>query len=82
MSNVLGTVVDVKTICHEARKRGIVSLVDGSQAAVHMSVNVKDIGCDFYAITGHKLCGPSGSGAIYIKQEIQKKCDHSLVVEI
>ena len=72
MSNVLGTVVDVKTICHEARKRGIVSLVDGSQAAVHMSVNVKDIGCDFYAITGHKLCGPSGSGAIYIKQEIQK----------
>ena len=51
MSNVLGTVVDVKTICHEARKRGIVSLVDGSQAAVHMSVNVKDIGCDFYAIT-------------------------------
>ena len=72
MSNVLGTVVDVKTLCHEARTKGIVSLVDGSQAAAHMPVNVSDIGCDFYAITGHKLCGPSGSGALYVRNEIQK----------
>ena len=72
MSNVLGTVVDVRTLCHEARKKEIVSLVDGSQAAVHMPVNVSDIGCDFYAITGHKLCGPSGSGALYIRNDIQK----------
>jgi len=72
MSNVLGTVVDVRTLCHEARTKGIVSLVDGSQAAVHMPVNVSDIGCDFYAITGHKLCGPSGSGALYIRNDIQK----------
>ena len=72
MSNVLGTVVDVRTLCNEARKNGIVSLVDGSQAAVHMPVNVSDIGCDFYAITGHKLCGPSGSGALYIRNDIQK----------
>jgi len=72
MSNVLGTIVDVKTLCAEASKRGIVSLIDGSQAAVHMSVNVRDIGCDFYAITGHKLCGPSASGAIYIKKEVQE----------
>ena len=72
MSNVLGTVVDVRTLCHEARKNGIVSLVDGSQGAVHMPVNVSDIGCDFYAITGHKLCGPSGSGALYIRNDIQK----------
>ncbi|MBM2322178.1 MULTISPECIES: cysteine desulfurase [Marivita] len=68
LSNVLGTVVDVKTICAAARERGIVSLIDGSQAAVHMPVNVDDIGCDFYAITGHKLYGPSGSGAIYMKK--------------
>ncbi|HSG53826.1 MAG TPA: cysteine desulfurase, partial [Paracoccaceae bacterium] len=68
MSNVLGTVVDVKTICTEARKRGIASLVDGSQAAVHMPVDVRDIGCDFYCVTGHKLYGPSGSGAIYITE--------------
>ncbi|WP_292291338.1 cysteine desulfurase [Marivita sp.] len=68
LSNVLGTVVDVKTICDAARERGIATLIDGSQAAVHMPVNVDDIGCDFYAITGHKLYGPSGSGAIYMRK--------------
>ncbi|SEM84122.1 cysteine desulfurase [Palleronia pelagia] len=66
MSNVLGTVVDVKAICRAARERGIASLIDGSQAAVHMPVDVSDIGCDFYAVTGHKLYGPSGSGGIYV----------------
>ncbi|MDE9448978.1 cysteine desulfurase [Aliiroseovarius sp. Z3] len=70
-SNVFGTVVDVKTICAEARNRGVPVLVDGSQAAVHMPVDVQDIGCDFYAITGHKLYGPSGSGAIYIRADRQ-----------
>ncbi|MFZ5963005.1 cysteine desulfurase [Thalassococcus sp. BH17M4-6] len=69
LSNVLGTVVDVKTICAAARDRGVPVLVDGSQAAVHMPVDVADIGCDFYAITGHKLYGPSGSGAIYIRRD-------------
>ena len=69
MSNVLGTVVDVKSITQEAHARGVAVLVDGSQAAVHMAVDVQDIGCDFYAITGHKLYGPSGYGAIYIKPE-------------
>ena len=68
LSNVLGTVVDVKSIFEAARARGIVTCVDGSQAAVHMPVNVADLGCDFYAITGHKLYGPSGSGAIYMKR--------------
>ncbi|WP_296419316.1 cysteine desulfurase [Pseudooctadecabacter sp.] len=66
MSNVLGTVVDVKSICAAARAKGIATMIDGSQASVHMPVNVEDIGCDFYPITGHKLYGPSGSGAIYI----------------
>ena len=69
LSNVLGTVVDVKAICAAARARGVPVLVDGSQGAVHMKVDVQDIGCDFYAITGHKLYGPSGSGAIYIRKE-------------
>ncbi len=68
-SNVLGTVVDVKAITQGAHAKGVPVLVDGSQGAVHMPVNVEDIGCDFYAITGHKLYGPSGSGAIYIKSE-------------
>ena len=66
MSNVLGTVVDVAAICRGAREKGVPVLVDGSQAAVHMAVDVQALGCDFYAITGHKLYGPSGSGAIYI----------------
>ena len=69
MSNVLGTIVDVKTICHEAKSLGVATLIDGSQGAVHMPVDVQDIGCDFYPITGHKLCGPTGSGAIYVKAE-------------
>ncbi|MFT5866341.1 MAG: cysteine desulfurase/selenocysteine lyase [Gammaproteobacteria bacterium] len=66
MSNVLGTVVDVKTICAGAHAKGVPVLVDGSQSTVHMPVDVTDIGADFYAITGHKLYGPSGSGAIYV----------------
>ena len=69
MSNVLGTKVDVKTICSGARAKGVRVLVDGSQAAVHMPVDVQDIDADFYAVTGHKLYGPSGSGAIHIKAE-------------
>ena len=69
MSNVLGTVVDVKAICDGARAHGVPVMVDGSQAAVHMPVNVADLGCDFYAITGHKLYGPSASGAIWISRE-------------
>ncbi|HMO06953.1 MAG TPA: cysteine desulfurase [Paracoccaceae bacterium] len=69
MSNVLGTVVDVAAICAGARARGVPVLVDGSQAAVHMPVDVAAMGCDFYAITGHKLYGPSGSGAIFIRGE-------------
>ena len=68
-SNVLGTVVDVKGISAAAHEKGVPVLVDGSQAAVHMPVDVQDLGCDFYAITGHKLYGPSGSGAIYIRPE-------------
>jgi cysteine desulfurase/selenocysteine lyase len=69
MSNVLGTKVDVASICKAAREKGVPVLVDGSQAAVHMTVDVKEIDCDFYAVTGHKLYGPSGSGAIFIRRE-------------
>ena len=68
-SNVLGTVVDVTTICAGARSLGVPVLIDGSQAAVHMPINDHQIGCDFYAVTGHKLYGPSGSGAIYVRQD-------------
>ena len=69
MSNVLGTVVDIKTIARASRDAGIPICVDGSQAAVHMPVDVQDLGVDFYAITGHKLYGPTASGAIYIRKD-------------
>jgi len=76
MSNVLGTVVDVKAICTEARKKGVAVLVDGSQSSVHMPINVSDMGCDFFVITGHKLYGPSSSGAIYIRKNRQDEMQH------
>ncbi|ULK99568.1 cysteine desulfurase [Bradyrhizobium sp. I71] len=69
MSNVLGSVVPVKEVVRLAHARGIPVLVDGSQGAVHMDVDVRDIGCDFYVITGHKLYGPTGIGALYGKYE-------------
>ncbi|MEO1137898.1 MAG: cysteine desulfurase [Pseudomonadota bacterium] len=69
LSNVLGTKVDVKAICDAAHAKEVPVLVDGSQSAVHMPVDVDALGCDFYAITGHKLYGPSGSGAIFVKKE-------------
>jgi cysteine desulfurase/selenocysteine lyase len=69
MSNVLGTVVDVKEVCRIAHERGVKVLIDGSQAAVHMPVDVQDIDCDWYVMTGHKLYGPSGIGVLYGKTD-------------
>ncbi|WP_338548188.1 cysteine desulfurase [Roseovarius phycicola] len=69
LSNVLGTQVDIKTITDAAHAKGVPVLVDGSQGAVHGPVNLDDLGCDFYAITGHKLYGPSGSGAIFVHKD-------------
>jgi cysteine desulfurase/selenocysteine lyase len=69
MSNALGTIVPVKEICRIARERGIPVLVDGSQGAVHMPVDVRDIDCDWYVMTGHKLYGPSGIGVLYGKMD-------------
>jgi cysteine desulfurase/selenocysteine lyase len=68
-SNVLGTVNPVREICREARKRGIVTVVDGSQAVPHRAVDIATIGCDFYALTGHKMCGPTGTGALWARKE-------------
>src|SRR5437763_3046067 len=67
MSNMLGTLVPVQEGVRRARARGIPVLLDGAQSAVHLDVDVQDIGSDFYAITGHKLYGPSGIGALYGK---------------
>jgi cysteine desulfurase / selenocysteine lyase len=69
MSNALGTIVPVKEVVRLAHARGIPVLVDGSQAAVHLDVDVTDIDCEFYVFTGHKLYGPTGIGALYGKHE-------------
>jgi cysteine desulfurase / selenocysteine lyase len=65
MSNMLGTIVPVKDVVRIAHARDIPVLLDGAQAGVHLDVDVQDIGCDFYALTGHKLYGPTGIGVLY-----------------
>ena len=69
MSNALGTVVPIKDCIRMAHARGIPVLVDGSQASVHMEVDVVDLDADFYVFTGHKLYGPTGIGVLYGKKE-------------
>ena len=70
ISNSMGAVNLVEEICAQARKRGIVTVVDGAQSAGHKPVDVQSIGCDFFAFSGHKICGPTGIGALYGRQEI------------
>jgi len=69
MSNVLGTVVPIREVVRIAHDRGIPVLVDGSQAAVHLPLDVEDLDCDFYAFTGHKTYGPTGIGVLYAKRK-------------
>ena len=70
MSNMLGTIVPVKDVVRIAHARSIPVLVDGAQGAVHLDVDVQDIGCDFYALTGHKIYGPTGIGALYGRHDL------------
>ncbi len=69
-SNVLGTINDVKAITRKAHDRGAVVLIDGAQSCPHMPVDVRDIGCDFFALSGHKMLGPTGIGALYGKRDL------------
>ncbi len=70
MSNALGTVVPVKDVIRLAHERGIPVLIDGAQAAVHMDIDVRDLDCDFYVFTGHKLYAPTGIGVLYGKHAL------------
>jgi cysteine desulfurase/selenocysteine lyase len=70
VSNTLGTVNPVADLCARARKRGTVTLVDAAQSAGHRRVDAREIGCDFLAFSGHKLCGPTGSGVLYGRREL------------
>jgi cysteine desulfurase/selenocysteine lyase len=69
MSNVTGTVIPIKDVCRIAHERGIPVVVDGSQSAVHLPIDVQDLGCDFFVFTGHKTYGPSGIGVMWGKRE-------------
>ncbi len=70
VSNSMGTVNPVAELCARARQRGIATLVDGAQSAGHLPVDVQAIGCDFFAFSGHKICGPTGIGVLYGRQEL------------
>src|ERR1035437_1655202 len=70
ISNSMGTVNPVAELCARASKLGIVTLVDGAQSAGHLPVDVQAIGCDFFAFSGHKICGPTGIGVLWGRQEI------------
>jgi cysteine desulfurase/selenocysteine lyase len=70
ISNSLGTINPVAELCHKARAVGAVTLVDAAQSAGHLPVNVQELGCDFLAFSGHKMCGPTGIGALYARAEI------------
>jgi cysteine desulfurase/selenocysteine lyase len=69
ISNSMGTVNPVADLCARARKRGIVTLVDGAQSAGHLPVDVQAMGCDFFAFSGHKICGPTGIGILFGRQD-------------
>jgi len=75
VSNVLGTINPVQEIARRAHAIGAKVLVDGAQAVPHMRVNVADIGCDFYAFSGHKMCGPTGIGALWGREELLEEMD-------
>ncbi|MCU0754711.1 MAG: SufS family cysteine desulfurase [Xanthomonadales bacterium] len=70
VSNVLGTINPIAAICAMARARGITTVIDGSQAVPHLPVDVRQLGCDFYAWTGHKLFGPTGTGVLWGRAEL------------
>ncbi len=70
ISNSLGTINPVVELCRAARAAGVVTLVDGAQSSGHLPVNVRELGCDFYAFSGHKMCAPTGIGALWGRMEL------------
>jgi len=73
VSNALGTVLPVKRLIAAAKARGIVTLIDGAQAVPHMRVDVQELGCDFYAFSGHKMFGPTGVGVLYGREQLLER---------
>ncbi|MEM5782079.1 MAG: cysteine desulfurase, partial [Candidatus Aenigmatarchaeota archaeon] len=74
-SNVLGTINDIKKICKIARKNNTITIVDAAQSVPHMKIDVKELGCDFLAFSGHKMLGPTGIGVLYGREELIEKLE-------
>ncbi|HRH68283.1 MAG TPA: cysteine desulfurase [Flavobacteriales bacterium] len=73
VSNTLGTINPVKKLIAEAKKLGIITVVDGAQAIAHLDIDVQDLGCDLYAFSGHKAYGPTGTGVLYGREELLER---------
>jgi cysteine desulfurase/selenocysteine lyase len=73
VSNALGTVLPIRRLIGAAKARSIVTLIDGAQAVAHMPVDVQDLGCDFYAFSGHKMFGPTGIGVLYGREQLLER---------
>src|SRR5207248_615291 len=71
ISNSLGTINPVAKLCQKARAMGVLTLVDAAQSAGHLPVDVQELGCDFLAFSGHKMCGPTGIGVLYGREELR-----------
>ena len=79
VSNALGSVVPISEISKIAARRGALTVIDGAQSVPHIRVDVREIGCDFLAFSGHKMCGPTGSGALYMRGEVAKEVEPTLI---
>lgn len=79
VTNVLGAEIDIKEISRIAHEHGAIIVVDGAQSAPHMKVDMKDLDCDFFAFSGHKLCGPTGVGVLYGKYELLEDMEPMLL---
>lgn len=78
VSNVLGTINDVKSIVKMAHERNIKILIDGAQSVPHMPVNVRDLDCEFLAFSGHKMLGPSGIGVLYVREDVLRELNPTI----
>jgi len=79
ISNVLGLINPVQIVIEEAKRKGVLCLVDGAQSVPHMGIDVKELGCDFLVFSGHKMLGPSGIGVLFIKEDLYERMEPYLV---
>jgi len=79
VSNVLGSIVPIREISRIAAERGALTVIDGAQSVPHIKVDVREIGCDFLAFSGHKACGPTGSGALYMRAELAEEVEPTFI---